>query len=138
MDGRYFLSGSYDHTIKLWKLDTGECLCTLEGYSGQVNSVALSPDCGFALTGGYDKDGHSLRLWRLDWDLEDTEPGEWDEKATGYLKNFLAAHKQRRFSLFSKSKWSEEEFQGLLYTLGCAGFGWLRPEVVRRKLNKMA
>ena len=26
----------------------------------------------------------------------------------------------------------------LLFTLGCAGYGWLRPEGVRRELDKMA
>jgi hypothetical protein len=34
--------------------------------------------------------------------------------------------------------WSEEDFQRLLHTLGCAGYGWLRPEGVRRKLEEMA
>ena len=33
--------------------------------------------------------------------------------------------------------WTEEDFQGLLYTLGCAGFGWLRPEGVRKELERM-
>ena len=35
-------------------------------------------------------------------------------------------------------RWTEEDFKGLLYTLSCAGYGWLRPEGVRRELDKMA
>jgi WD40 repeat protein len=33
--------------------------------------------------------------------------------------------------------WSEEDFEELLHSLGCAGFGWLRPEGVRRQLEQM-
>ena len=33
--------------------------------------------------------------------------------------------------------WSEAEFQGFLHTIGCAGFGWLRPEGVRSELERM-
>jgi len=33
--------------------------------------------------------------------------------------------------------WTEEDFELLLFTLGCAGFGWLRPEGVRRKLEQL-
>ena len=32
------------HTIKLWDVETGALLSTLEGHSGMVNSVAFSPD----------------------------------------------------------------------------------------------
>jgi hypothetical protein len=35
------------------------------------------------------------------------------------------------------SSWVEGEFQNLLYTLGCAGYGWLRPDGVRKKLEKL-
>jgi hypothetical protein len=33
--------------------------------------------------------------------------------------------------------WTEGDFQNLLYTLGCAGYGWLRPEGVRLQLEMM-
>ncbi len=34
--------------------------------------------------------------------------------------------------------WDEADFQRLLDPLGCAGLGWLRPEGVKRELQKMA
>jgi hypothetical protein len=34
--------------------------------------------------------------------------------------------------------WTEEDFHCLLDRLGYAGYGWLRPEGVRRKLEKVA
>ena len=33
---------------------------------------------------------------------------------------------------------TEDDFRELLVTLDCHGFGWLRPEGVRRELEKMA
>jgi hypothetical protein len=37
-----------------------------------------------------------------------------------------------------KPIWTEEDFQQLLHTVACAGYGWLRPEGIRRELEKMA
>src|SRR5262249_51107221 len=34
--------------------------------------------------------------------------------------------------------WIDWDFQHLLYTLGCAGYGWLRPEGVRQIMEQMA
>ena len=34
--------------------------------------------------------------------------------------------------------WTEDDFSRLLYTLGCAGYGCIRPEAVRKQLDKMA
>ncbi|MBW4472465.1 MAG: hypothetical protein KME45_19145 [Stenomitos rutilans HA7619-LM2] len=35
-------SGSYDRTIKLWDLDAGKCIQTLEEHTAPVISVAFS------------------------------------------------------------------------------------------------
>jgi hypothetical protein len=37
-----------------------------------------------------------------------------------------------------KPVWTEEDFEELLFGLGCAGYGWLRPDGVRRQLQQMA
>jgi WD40 repeat protein len=34
--------------------------------------------------------------------------------------------------------WTEKDFGELLHWLGCAGYGWLRPDGVRRKLDQLA
>jgi WD40 repeat protein/serine/threonine protein kinase len=36
-----------------------------------------------------------------------------------------------------KAVWTDQDFQELLFWLGCAGFSWLRPEGVRRRLEGM-
>ena len=43
-DGRRLASGSVDRTVRLWDVETGSCVKTLEGHSGMVWSVCFSPD----------------------------------------------------------------------------------------------
>jgi WD40 repeat protein len=150
-DGRYALSGSKDHTLKLWEVATGRCLHTFEGHTWQVKSVCLSADGTYALSASWDK---TLHVWFLDWDLEDNQPADWDEGARPYLEMFLAAHQPYAGELPADRTptdeelvhaltrkggpvWTEDDFNQFLYTLGCAGYGWLRPEGVRRELEQM-
>ena len=42
MDGSRVVSGSEDKTVKVWNVETGELLHTLEGHSDEVTSVSLS------------------------------------------------------------------------------------------------
>jgi hypothetical protein len=91
----------------------------------------------------------------LDWELEVCQPADWDEGARAYLQNFLTLHtpyagvlppdrepSENEITLALTRRgtpsWNEDDFQGLLYTLGCAGYGWLRAEGVRGALEKMA
>ena len=43
-DGRTLASGSYDHRIIIWDVETGEAVTTLKGHTGGVSSVAWHPD----------------------------------------------------------------------------------------------
>ena len=87
----------------------------------------------YALSGidpGYgDSRDNTLRLWFLDWEVEDREPADWDEGARHYLDTFLRLHTpppSGRFRQHLAPAWTGEDFGRLLYTLGCAGYGWLR------------
>ena len=66
-EGNILASGSQDHTIKLWKLDTGELLCTLGEQPGKTSpasgaiSVAISPDGQTLASCGT----NSRQLWNL-------------------------------------------------------------------------
>ena len=65
-DGRSFLSGGQDETIRHWETDTGTQLAMLR-HQGQVTRIALTADGRFALAGAWVSAGkHSLRLFQLD------------------------------------------------------------------------
>jgi WD40 repeat protein len=59
-DGRRAVSGSQDHTLKVWDAETGRELRTLRGHAGVVNVVALSGDGRRAVSGSQD---HTLKVW---------------------------------------------------------------------------
>jgi len=151
-DGRWALSGSEDTTLRLWEVATGQCVRILEGHTDQVWSVCMSADGRWALSGSRDT---TLRLWRLDWELEAHDPVDWDDAANPWIENFLVLttpyastlpadrvpkNDEVTLALTRRGKpiWTDADFQYLLYTLGCAGYGWLRPEGVKRELEKMA
>lgn len=60
-DGKYILTGSTDHTAKLWDLH-GHEIQTFTGHTSGVNSVAFSPDGKRVLTGSRDS---TVILWDL-------------------------------------------------------------------------
>jgi len=62
-DGRYAVSGSKDKTVRLWNLETGQCLRIMEGHTDKVLTVFPTPDGRYAVSGGED---NTLRLWTLE------------------------------------------------------------------------
>jgi WD40 repeat protein/serine/threonine protein kinase len=133
-DGRFVLSASQDRTLKLWNVATGECLYTFEGHEWAVKTVALSADGRWALAGGQDK---GLKRWELDWDLEAREPATWDDAAEPFLRTFIVTYQRRSLAGQRKFEWTEQDFDGLIHMLACAGYGYLRPDGVRKQLKKM-
>ena len=59
-DGHRVLSGSYDHSLRLWDAASGALIREFKGDSDAVTSVAFSPDGQRVLSGSYD---NSVRLW---------------------------------------------------------------------------
>ncbi len=62
-DGRLAVSGSSDHTVKVWNLATERMLLTLEGHSSAVWGIAVSPDGRWAVSASAD---HTLKVWDLE------------------------------------------------------------------------
>jgi len=61
--GNILASGSYDCTVKLWSIDTGECIRTINGHDEAVNSVHFNNDGRLLLSTSYDGFG---KLWDLE------------------------------------------------------------------------
>jgi hypothetical protein len=167
LDGRYALSGGTDATVKLWELSSGQCLRTFAGHLDAVTAVALSADGRYALSGSADRTLKLWILdWELedrqasDWDegarpyLEmflalqapyTSEPVP-DRRRT--VKEIMQLPVSRLFKSPSREaerplprrhqpRFSEADFPVLWQLLGCAGYGWLRPYAVRRRLQQI-
>jgi len=124
-DRKFAFSGGEDSSLKLWNLENGEVIRSFEGHTGAVTSGYLFPEGRFAVSGSED---NTIRLWEFDWNYKFPEPADRDDGALPYLENFLHHRKT----------WNHEEFQELIRTLSCAGYGWLRQEGVKKELEKIS
>ncbi|KAJ5679813.1 hypothetical protein N7462_008057 [Penicillium macrosclerotiorum] len=112
--GDTLVSGSYDCTVRVWKISTGQVLHTLQGHSLKVYSVVLDPKRNRCISGAMD---HMVKVWSLDdgsllYNLEghtslvgllslqsdylvsaaaDSTLRIWDPEH-GHCKNMLSAH----------------------------------------------
>jgi WD40 repeat protein len=62
-DGKTLATGSSGSTIKLWDLDMGNEIHTLQGHQNSVLSVSFSPDGRILASGSNDK---TIKLWNID------------------------------------------------------------------------
>jgi len=67
-DGKYAISGGHErlaekHTLRLWDVNTGECLNAFSGHDKRVNDIVVSPDGKSFLSAS---DDPTPRLWKID------------------------------------------------------------------------
>nr|VDC93737.1 unnamed protein product [Brassica oleracea] len=85
-DKPYLITGSDDHTAKVWDYQTKSCVQTLEGHTHNVSAVCFHPELPIILTGS--EDG-TVRIWhattyRLENTLNYALERVW---AIGYIKS---------------------------------------------------
>jgi len=62
-NGKRAVSACGDGTVKVWDVDTGRVLRTLEGHSNSVYCVSMTPDGKRAVSASGD---YTLKVWELD------------------------------------------------------------------------
>jgi F-box and WD-40 domain protein CDC4 len=60
--GNTLVSGSYDHTLRVWKISAGECRWILRGHTGKIYSVAYDAEKDRCFSGSMD---HCVKVWDL-------------------------------------------------------------------------
>jgi len=58
-----FQIDTWDHTLRVWDLESRQAVRTLKGHSNSVNGVAITPDGERAVSASSDK---TLRVWDLE------------------------------------------------------------------------
>jgi WD40 repeat protein/serine/threonine protein kinase len=138
-DGRYALSGSADRTVKLWILDwelvDPQPADWDEGARPYVEAF-LTEHTPALLAAGHEKHeihekGRRGNMARTVKEIVNT-PLSRLFKSTPTEAEIAKALTHR-----GKPRCTERDFQDLLYLLGCAGYGWLRPEGVRSKVKQI-
>jgi WD40 repeat protein len=62
-DDKYFLSGSADKTIRLWDVNTDDCIRVFKGHSDEVRAVAFLPGGRQFVSASFDM---TLKIWDTD------------------------------------------------------------------------
>lgn len=61
-DGQMSATGSSDHLVNIWQLNTHELVLTMDGHTGPITCVSFAPNSLFIASGSEDK---TVRVWGL-------------------------------------------------------------------------
>ncbi len=89
-DGQFAVSGTSHHfdrnkkSLKLWDLSAGVSIKTMET-EHDYRAIQLSRDGNFLVTADSER---TIKLWRLDWELQESDMRERHETSESLIENF--------------------------------------------------
>lgn len=61
-DGQLAVTGSFDHLVNIWQLNSHELILTMDGHTGSITCVNFAPNGLFVASGSEDK---TVKVWGL-------------------------------------------------------------------------
>jgi len=61
-DNQYLVSGSYDRTIRIWRLSDNSLSRTLIGHTATISDLVITPDDNFIISGSQDS---TIKIWEI-------------------------------------------------------------------------
>ena len=61
-EGDKIITGSFDHTTKVWEVTTGRCLHTLHGHRGEISSCQFNYTGELCISGSIDR---TCKIWNV-------------------------------------------------------------------------
>ena len=84
-DDRIVVTGSADKTLKLWVVESGKLLMTIQKHDGPISCVAVTPDCKRVISGALDG---LVRVFNI-------EDGELVWNLTGSVESLVSVHSNK-------------------------------------------
>jgi len=96
-NGKMIITGSTDHTAKIWNAENGNPIKTLNGHIGPITSVAFSANDSMVYTGSMDK---TFRRWKLPPmdSILNSNPLRWNKTLcfdSLFIRNIIDANSSR-------------------------------------------
>ncbi len=57
---QFLVSGGWDHSLKIWSVQTGQIYRNLRGHENSITAIAITPDSQFVVSGSVDS---SVKIW---------------------------------------------------------------------------
>ncbi len=138
-DGWIFAAGDVDYQrgeIALWQIGSTQPVFIFKGL-GMAFSIPLFDQDRYLIAPREDQ----YCMWQLDWEHEFPKLTDWDKRIQGYLDVFLGqigGINTWREMLKSDPANAQKWFTNLMQELASRGFGWVREEGVKKRLDEMS